>query len=309
MSSFSHQAPTHQAIVIGAGFAGLSAALELARAGVQTALVDDGYTGGLITNVGLIEDPGPYDAMAGADLIGGLLGHVMEAGVDYQIGEVLILDRADIGWSLPDLGISAPTIVLATGAKLRTLNVPGEERLTGLGVSQCAFCDGALYVGQPVVVVGGGDAAYQEALHLAEIGCSVTILLRGNIPRARQAFIERAAAAPGLTIRLQWEVAEVLGDAGVEAVSVKNTQSGETDTLEAAAVFVFVGVEPQTALAPATAERLASAALTVNAAMQTSTPGIYAIGGARADYAGTLMDAAADAQAAANAIAMNLGVL
>lgn len=297
--------PTHQAIVIGAGFAGLSAALELARAGVQTALVDDGYCGGLITNVGLIEDPGPYDAMAGADLVGGLLGHAMEAGVDYQIGEILALDRADNGWSLPDLGISAPAIVLATGAKLRTLNVPGEERLTGLGVSQCAFCDGALYVGQSVVVVGGGDAAYQEALHLAEIGCSVTMLLRGTTPRARQAFVERAAAAPGLTIRLQSEVVEVLGDAGVEAISVKNTQSGETDTLKTAAVFVFVGLEPQTALAPPAAERVASGALTVNAAMQTTVPGIYAIGAARADYAGMLMDAVADAQAAANAIATN----
>ena len=177
--------------------------------------------------------------------------------------------------------------------------------MTGLGVSQCAFCDGALYVGQSVVVVGGGDAAYQEALHLAEIG-----LFRDHTPARhhspRTASVCRTSRSyAGLTIRLQSEVVEVLGDAGVEAISVKNTQSGETDTLKTAAVFVFVGLEPQTALAPPAAERVASGALTVNAAMQTTVPGIYAIGAARADYAGMLMDAVADAQAAANAIATN----
>ena len=163
---------THQAIVIGAGFAGLSTAVELAERGVQTAVVDDGYLGGLITNVGVLEAPGAYDGLAGADLAGHLLGRAMEAGVDYQMGEVGALERQGNGWSLPDLGLSAPAVVLATGARLRTLGVPGEERLAGLGVSQCAFCDGGLYVGQPVVVVGGGAVAalYRALPHAVRAG-------------------------------------------------------------------------------------------------------------------------------------------
>ncbi len=297
-------APTHQAIVIGAGFAGLTAAIALAEAGVQTALVDDGYLGGLITNVGLLEAPGPYDGLSGADLAGDLLGRAMEAGVDYQMGEITALDQRGGLWALPELDISAASVVLATGAKLRALGAPGEERLTGLGVSQCAFCDGALYIGQDVVVAGGGDAAFQEALHLAEIGCaSVTMLLRGDAPRARPAFVDRAAAAANLSIRRNCEVLEILGDAGVEGVRIRNTAAGLDETLPAYGVFVFVGLEPRTALAPSQASRDRTGALCTDNALQTSAPGIFAIGAARSGYHGSLVDAAADAEAVARTIA------
>lgn len=299
--------PTHQAIVIGAGFAGLSAAVELSRLGVATALVDDGYSGGLITNVGLIDAPGPYEGLAGADITGSLLGEALEAGADYHMGSATALTRTDGLWTLPELEIAAPAIVLATGAQLRRLDVPGEEALTGLGVSQCAFCDGGLYTGQHLAVVGGGDAAFQEALHLAEIGCTVTMLLRGPTPRARQTFVDRAIAAPALTIRHQVEVAEVIGKGGVGALRLTDRQSGQTETLPLAAVFVFIGLEPQTTLAPPDAARDAAGALLIAEDCLTAAPGLYAIGAARAGYGGTLEHASADARAAAGAIAGMLG--
>ncbi len=262
--------PTHQAIVIGTGFAGLTAAVELAKRGVQTALVDDRYSCGLITNVGLLDTPGPYDGLAGADLTGGLLGEALEASADYQMGTVTALER-DGGWRLPELDIAAPAVVLATGAQLRRLGVPGEEALTGLGVSQCAFCDGGLYTGQPVAVVGGGDAAFREALHL--------------------------------TIRHQMEVQEVIGKDGVDALRLTNRQSGQEEILAVAAVFVFIGLEPQSSLAPPDTSRGVGAAVQTNADRLTASPGLYAIGAVRAGYGGTLADAADDASAAAGAIA------
>lgn len=291
---------THQAIVIGAGFAGLSAAVELAQSGVQTALVDDGYLGGLIANVGVLEVPGPCDGSSGADLAGDLLGRALEAGVDYRMGSVTALAPQDGVWTLPEPEIAAPSVVLATGARLRRLGVPGEDRLAGLGVSQCAFCDGGLYIGQPVVVIGGGDAAFQEALHLAEIGCAVTMLLRADRPRARQGFVERAAA---LTQRTETEVLEILGSDGVEAVQIRNRRTGAEETLPTRAAFVFVGLSPQVALAPQDAARDSSGALQTDASRRTDAPGLYAIGAVRAGFGGDLLDAADDARAVAEAIA------
>lgn len=295
---------THQAIVIGAGITGLSAAIALAEKGVQAALVDDGYLGGLITNVGVLEAPGPFDGLSGADLAGDLLGRAMEAGADYQMGEIAALERSDDGlWSLPNLQLAAPAIVLATGAALRTLGVPGEERLTGLGVSQCAFCDGGLYAGQPVTVVGGGDSAFQEALHLAEIGCTVTLLLRGNHPRARAAFIERAEAAANLAIRTGCEVREILGADGVDAVRIRDAASAADETIPTRAVFVFVGLAPRAGLAPAEALRDATGALVTDQGRETAAPGLYAVGAVRAGFGGGLNHAGDDAHVVAEAIA------
>jgi thioredoxin reductase (NADPH) len=294
---------THQAIVIGSGFSGLSAAFELARRGVGTALVDDGYLGGLIANVGAIEAAQPYGGHSGADLASAMLGEALEAGADYHMGEAAALECIGRAWHLPGLELAAPAVVLATGAKLRRLEVPGEAELTGRGVSQCAFCDGALYRGQQVVVVGGGDAAFQEAIHLAEIGCHVTMLLRGTAPRAQPSYSERAAAFPNLSIRTEVEVVRVLGSDGVDGVCVLDRNAGCEEEIAAAGLFPFIGLQPLTALAPASAERDGFGALAVNEQMLTGASGLYAIGAARSGYGGQLPDARADAVAAAQSIA------
>ncbi|MEQ9640410.1 MAG: FAD-dependent oxidoreductase [Alphaproteobacteria bacterium] len=292
---------THKAIVIGAGVAGLTAAGELARRGVATALVDDGYLGGLIANVGAIEGAAPHAGQAGPDLVSALLGAALEAGCDYRVGAVSTVARDGEAWILPEIEIAAPSLIMATGAQLRRLGVPGEAALTGRGVSQCAFCDGGLYRDKPVLVVGGGDAAFQEALHLAGIGCAVTILLRGTKPRARPAFVARAEAAANLTLRTGIEVIEIIGADGVDAVRVLS--AGKVETLPVAAIFPFVGLAPQTAAAPQSIARDDDGALRVDAGMRTEAPGLHAVGAARSGHGGTLADAVADAMAAANAVA------
>lgn len=295
-------ATTHTAVVIGAGYAGLAAARALARQGVRTALIDDGYLGGLLLNVGVLEGPPEANGQSGADLVNLLLGEALEAGADYKMGAVADLRREGDAWSLPDHGVVSPHVLLATGAKLRELGVPGEAALTGRGVSQCAFCDGGLYRGKPVAVVGGGDAAFQEALHLTEMCGSVVMLLRGAAPRARTAFVARAAARGNLEIRYSVQVREIVGADGVDAVRIRDGATGAEETLAVDAVFPFVGLTPETALAPADAARDSAGALIVDAAMRTSTPGLSAIAAARSGYGGQAADALADAEAAAAAI-------
>lgn len=296
--------PTHDAIVVGAGLAGLAAVAEIARLGRAAALVDDGYLGGLVANVGHIEGGPEHAGKSGADLVDSYLGAALEAGADYRIGAAAAALRDGALWRLPDLELAAPCMVLATGAELRRLDVPGEAALTGKGVSQCAFCDGGLYREKAVVVVGGGDAAFQEALHLADICGEVTMLLRGAAPRARAAFVDRAQERDNLRVRTGVEVREIVGDAaGVTGVRIFDRTSGAEERLPALAVFPFVGLAPRTALAPAAAARDAAGALVVDAGMGTSAAGLYAVGAARAGHGGAIADAMRDAAAVAAAIA------
>jgi thioredoxin reductase (NADPH) len=293
---------THGAIVIGAGVAGLTAAAELAERGIATALVDDGFLGGLITNVGKLEGV-EGEAESGPDLVNTLLERALVAGADYRMGAVTALQQDGALWHLPEQEAAAPAIIFATGAALKQLGVPGETELAGRGVSQCAFCDGGLYRDKDVLVVGSGDAAFQEALHLAELCASVTVAIRGPAPRARVDFVERIRAHSNVHVRTGIDVRAIIGTEGVDAIRLHDQASGSEKDHPIAAVFPFIGLTPQTALAPPEAKRNADGALTVGATMQTTLPGLYAIGAARADHGGAIADAVADAVAAAQAIA------
>ncbi len=293
---------THGAIVIGAGVAGLTAAAELAERGIATALVDDGFLGGLITNVGKLEGV-EGEAKSGPDLVNILLERALVAGADYRIGAVSALQHDGALWQLPEQEATAPAIILATGAALKQLGVPGETELASRGVSQCAFCDGGLYRGKDVLVVGGGDAAFQEALHLAELCASVTIAIRGPAPRARMDFVQRLQTHSNVHVRTGIDVRAIIGTDGVNAIRLHDQASGSEEDHPIAAVFPFIGLAPQTALAPSQTKQNADNALTVNATMQTNLSGLYAIGATRANHGGTVADAVADAVAAAQAIA------
>ncbi len=290
---------SHQVIVIGAGVAGMAAATEAARCGLKTALFDDGLLGGLITNVGAVHGHPGFAETTGADLVNTMLGEALEAEVDYQPGAVTELTAMNDHWSLPANGVTALRVILATGADLRTLGVPGEAQLMGRGVSQCAFCDGGLYKGKDVAVVGGGDGAFQEALHLAQLCANVTMILRGRKPRARPTFARQAADLGNMHFRWQTDVREIIGDGGVDAVRLHDQDGGEEEILPIAAIFPFIGLAPRTALAPAAAKRDDDGGLIVDADMQTDQPGLYAIGAARAGHGGQVAHAIADAKSAA----------
>jgi thioredoxin reductase (NADPH) len=290
-------------IVIGQGFAGLSAARLCAQRGLSTANIEAEMFGGLIINVNEL-DPAPAGAQSsGVDLASELATANMEADIVQLSGRVSAITRELAGSLLVHAdGTShrARDVILATGARFRELGIEGEAELTGLGVSHCADCDGPLYKGRDTVVVGGGDSAFQEALALAHHAGRVTLLYRGDAPRARADLIARVRANPRITEWPRSTPLAILGEDGVESLRVD--REGRELSIDCSGVFIFAGLLPNAECAPAEVLRDAQGALRVDERCATAVPHLWAIGAVRAGFGGTLDDAAADAARVAAAI-------
>lgn len=293
-------------LVVGAGIAGLTAALHAAWRGKRVAVVESALPGGLVVNVGALEGFPAVARTSGAELAAALQSQAMELGVEFVEANVASLDAQSRVFtvSAEDAGsYRAKSVVWAAGARLRALSVPGAERLWQKGVSQCAFCDAGLYRDQPVVVIGGGDAALQEAQHLLGYASRVTLVHRRNRLRAQQHYVSRAADAPNMQFRWTSEITEVLGDVGVEGVRIRHVDTGDEQEIECRAVFPFIGVVPHTSPLPEAAERDETGAAVVDKDLMTDIPGLYVIGAARVGFGGQLVHAASDGAVAAAAIA------
>ncbi len=293
-------------IVIGGGMAGLTAAREAAARGLSVAALDDGgHMGGLVMNVGHVEDYPAASEASGMDLAVAELEALVEHGVEI-VPEAAIRLNIDgaIKTAATDSGAHrAKTVVLASGARLKSLGVPGEERLFGRGVSQCAGCDAGFFVDQDVIVVGGGDSALQEALHLTDYVNGITLVTRGETLRAKQSFLDRAVDNAKLAIRCETVVTEILGEDEVSGVRVTPADGGAAEDLACSGVFVFVGLEPNLSYLPDNIERDAGGRVVTGPDLQTSVPGVYAVGAVRAGDTGQLMGAVEDAVAVAGRIA------
>jgi thioredoxin reductase (NADPH) len=287
--------------VIGGGIAGLTAAHHAALAGASVGhFVEYGMTGGLVLNVGSLDGWPSTGPVGGADLAAGLVGRNEELGVSLVPSRV---ERIE-GGSLKTLSGSDGTwrarqVIVATGAALRTLDVPGAERLAGRGVSQCAWCDGGLYRDAEIVVAGGGDAALSEALHLGQYARAVTIVTRGEMFRARQHYVSRVAEDERYQLRWASEIVEVLGESGVEAVRVRDREAGSEDVIACTGLFVFVGLAANADLLGPEIARDAAGFVVTDAAFETAVPGVFAIGAVRSGYGGRLTHAVAEATTAA----------
>jgi thioredoxin reductase (NADPH) len=287
-------------IVIGQGYAGLTAARLAAERGLNTANFEAALFGGLIINLNEL-DPVPEGAEhSGAELASNLAMSNMDKGVVTVSEGATALERDQDGlWlvTTDSEAYAARHIIVASGARLRKLGVPGEQEFFGQGVSECADCDGPMFSEMETVVVGGGDSAFQEALALSQFASKVTMVMRGAAPRARADLIERAAADPKLVRLANTQVVAIEGAAGkgVESVRIK-TEGQEEKVLPTGGVFVFIGLEPNTAFLPADLPRDAAGALITSEQCATALPGLWAIGAVRSGYGGMLSDAAADAE-------------
>lgn len=293
--------------VIGGGLAGLSAARHAARLGRLVTLFEGGgLFGGLVATVGEVTGlpvPGLY---SGQDLAIHLLDDARKVGVriietaitEVDVGEQLQITDSDEKSYRPD------ALIVATGATLRKLGVPGEEEFFGRGVSRCATCDGGFFRGGDVVVVGGGDAAVHEALVLAKTSRKVTMVCRSPL-RAKASYVDKLAARENVAFVWDSEVAEVIGDSGVTGVRVRNVRDGSFSDLACAGVFPFIGVAASTDFLP-------KALLTATAHVKTdhdfasNDPRIFAVGAVRAGYRGNLVEAMAEGYGAAEAIESRL---
>ena len=288
-------------IVIGAGITGLTAARCAAERGKGVCLLEAEMMGGLVINVGKLEGYPTVEDVSGIELAMTLAEQCMTLGVQIteEPVESLSLDGDDKIVKTAGGEYRAPKVIVASGAKLKQLGVPGETELYGRGVSQCAFCDGAMFTGEEVVVVGGGDAALQEALHLAEHCSKITMVIRGNRLRARQTYVDRAADDPKFAFRWNSVVETIEGADGVEGVQLRDTQNDTMENLACTGVFVFVGVAPNTDYLPDEVVRDADGAVTVNGSLESAVSGLYAAGAARSGYLGQIANAVGEGATAA----------
>lgn len=292
--------------VVGGGIAGLTAAHHAALDGASVVhLIGSGLPGGLAANVGELEGfpaAGPVSAL---DVALRLTEENQRLGVEIAADDVTRLETAGAMFSLQtDSGAwIAKAVVAATGARLRMLDVPGAARLVDKGVSQCAWCNGSLHRGQEVVVIGGGDSALQEAIHLAEYASSVTVVTRGGALRARRSSIDRAAANERIAFRWETDVAEIRGDDSVTAVALRDRGTGALADMPCAGVFVYIGLEPNAGWLDGRVALDALGAVITNAELETSLPGLFAAGALRSGYRGRLTQAIGEATTAATAAA------
>ncbi|MDA0656826.1 MAG: FAD-dependent oxidoreductase [Proteobacteria bacterium] len=290
----------HDILVIGGGMSGLTAAMAAARLGKMTALLETlPMYGGQIANVEEVEGLG--DPAPGMMLAMTLMEQCMEFGVEIVAGEVTKISPDDGSYVVATTGGShrAKSVIVASGAALRPLGVSGEEALWGRGVSQCASCDGPLFHGADVVVVGGGDAAAQEALVLAGFCKTVTMLCRSGL-KARTSYGERLAATENVEIIDNAVVEEILGEDGVSALRVRDLRDGSNREIACAGVFPFIGATPNSGFV-ADCISLDGGYILTDDNYRTSVDGIFAAGAVRKGFSGQLVDAISEAEAAARA--------
>ncbi len=288
-------------LVIGGGMTGLTAANFAAEHGKTVCCLEAELLGGLIVNIGRLDGYPAAADVSGIELSMMLAGHAMERGVQITEEAVQLLSvDGEHKVAVTDGGeYRARRVILATGAGLKKLGVPGETKFMGRGVSQCAFCDAGFFRDQDVVVVGGGDAALQEALHLVEHCRTVTMICRSDRLRARARYVELAAEEPKFRFRWNTVVEEIEGGDGVEQIRLRDTDSDKTDDLACAGVFVFVGLAPNTEFLPGFIARNSDGFIVTEPSLETATPGLYAAGAARAGYLGQLTNAVGEGTAAA----------
>ena len=236
-------------VIIGAGPAGLTAAIYAARADLKPLLMAGSTYGGqlmLTTEVG--NYPGFVEDIQGPDLIGRMLKQAERFGAETVFTDITKVDFHSRPFQLAADGAqyAAQAVIIATGASAQWLNIPSEERLRGKGVSSCATCDGFFFKGKKVAVIGGGDTAMEEATYLTKFATEVTVIHRRNALRASKIMQERALANPKIKFVWDSEVVEILGENDVTGVKIRNVKSGETRDLEVEGVFVAIGHEPNT---------------------------------------------------------------
>ena len=292
-------AQTYDLIVIGEGVSGLTCANRARRAGLSVATFESTLFGGLVLNVNELH--GYPGAESGTNLASELMQANSEAGVKSMQEEVTAIRHAGGAFEITAGGVyGARQVVVASGAQLKKLGVPGESEFEGRGVSNCADCDAPMFQNEDVVVVGGGDSALQEALVLAKFCRKVHIVHRGSRFRAQPHFVDRIAAEPRVATIWNATVEAILGGKMVEKLRLN--RDGKSEEIAAAGVFAYVGLEPNTAFAPVESARDARGCLVTNSECETALQGLWAIGAVRAGYSGLLRDAVAEAERVAKAV-------
>jgi thioredoxin reductase (NADPH) len=292
----------HEVAVLGGGPAGLTAALFAARQGRGTLLLDPLGMGGAILNTERIEDwPGFPEGIPGFDFGPRLQEQAVAAGAAVEPAEATGIERRDADWAVRTDGgeLVAGALIVATGTRPRLLDVPGEAELIGKGISHCASCDGPLFRGSQVAMIGGGDSALLETLELGGHDVRVVLINEAESFTGQETYARRVAESAHVEVRHRTVVEEILGNGSVEGVRVRELASGESSTVAVAAVFVHAGRVPNTALLAGVVALDERGCVATDAWMRTELPGLFAAGDVRADSPGQAVTAAGEGATAA----------
>jgi thioredoxin reductase (NADPH) len=291
-------------IVIGAGVAGLTAAMVAARHGLRVAVIAASGPGGQIINAERVENfPGIPQPTAGHELGSRLFEQAEAGGAQFMLDTVEGLSTAGEGAErivhAAGQDFSASAVIIAAGSTLRPLGITGEEKLLGKGVSHCASCDAPLFKGRAVCVIGGGDAAFEEALVLSEYAAGVAVFHRGEMPRAQQHLRARVEATASIVVSNNTVVEEVLGDEAVRGVRLRDGRTGATREHRIDGVFIAIGLDPATAFLNGVLKLDASGHIETDIMMRTSLDGVFAAGDIRKNSVAQLAAIAGDGATAA----------
>jgi thioredoxin reductase (NADPH) len=292
-------------VIAGGGLAGLTAGVTAARLGRKTLILSGDVIGGQLLSIEKIEGfPGFPDGVPGYDLAPMTQEEAANAGAEFAATELSGLTQQDKGWRLAtgEGEVFARGVVLATGSSLRELGVPGEARLRGQGVSHCASCDAPLLRQKIAAVVGGGDSAMQEALTLAQHVAQVVVLTRGPELTGQSSYRARVVQEAKITVRHNVEVQEILGDAKVTGLRMRDMSDAAASELRADAVFVYIGLQPNTAFLDGRIKLAPSGGIPIDGAMRTELAGVCAAGTVRAGAPCRAASSAGDGAAAAIAV-------
>lgn len=271
-------------VIVGAGPAGLSAAVYCGRALLDTVILEKGVVGGQIIEAYDVDNyPGFDEGITGLDLIDHMAAHAERFGAEIvnRPADGVRADGTMKRVSTGDDEYVAPIVIVASGASHRKLNVPGEKALSGKGVSYCGTCDGPFFRDKRLVVVGGGDAALTEGIFLTRFASELHLVHRRQGFRARPTYLEEAQENPKFNFILDTVVTEVLGDEKVTGVRLENKVTGEESVHECDGVFVFIGHDPNTAYLKGILPAYAGTIIPVDFNMETDVKGLYAIGDVR----------------------------
>jgi thioredoxin reductase (NADPH) len=301
----------YDAIIVGAGPAGLSAAAALAGAGKRVLAIDAESFGGPVINIEWINGyPASGERTAGAALASALVSDAERTGVEMKLAQVCEIEPYSGCLSVActdGAAYTAPAVIVGAGLRSKPLGVPGEGRLAGKGMIDCALCDAGLYRDRVVVVCGAGRAGLIEALYLARFAAKVYLVEAQAVPNAKQSLQQAARAEPKLELLCNARPVEILGDDGVTGIVIEDTASGARRTLEAYGVLVHVGYEPAAGYLEGVVALDETGRIAVNERFETDVPGIFAAGDARSGSPRSVAAAIADGRAAAAAALERLG--
>jgi thioredoxin reductase (NADPH) len=297
----------YDVIIVGGGPAGLCAAMYSGRGMLNTLLIERGLPGGELLNTELIEDYPGFESILGRELAEKMASHAVKFGASIVTDTVDSIEKTDAGdfEIKTQLGKTyrAATVIITAGGSPNKLGVPGEQEYAGRGVSYCAVCDGAFFKNEMLAVIGGGDAAVEEAMYLTRYASKVYLIHRRDQLRASKILQERLFANPKIEVIWNKVVEEIEGGPkGVTSVRLKDTLTDEENHVDLGGVFIFIGFTPNSGIIKGHFDHDPSGYIVTDSHMMTSIPGLFAAGDLRVQLTRQITTAVGDATTAAIAV-------